>query len=884
MHDTTQPPTADAQRTARPDRLVGITVLLAVCSGLTALIYQVVWNRWFAALFGVSWHAMAAVVAVFLGGLAAGSYWWGAWADRRGGSGLRLYACLEFGVVAAVIAGAGLLQAIDPVHLWLANRSEPQAVLLLLARVGLAGVIIGPPTFLMGGTLPALVLECRAVDAYRRQLGRIYAANTGGAVLGVLLASFLLIRWWGLAVTLTLALVVNVLVVGTAWWASRRKAEAETLPAGLARRTQLATGGAAEPDHRSRHFARVGLVTVLLAGFVALCLQIVWIRLAVLTVGTSGYAYAIVVSTFLSGITVGAAVLGIGSRGGGGPAAQHGAGPAAHGTPGEQAGAAGTRASYGWLQLGIALSLPLSLWGLAGMSGLGGEIGLTNWASQLAAEAAGWHGWLSACLRTAAVILVPTALMGMALPTAASWLRQSGYGQASAAGYVLGASAAGNILGALSAGFVMVPLLGLQHTVLACGLVSCLIAVWGLWPAAGVPLSATRLVIRAGVWVAVLAALTAIWYQLDQDPLVSAVQQDPWQVMFYEEGPIDTVAVLQHRQDPQQMMMAVDGVVIGQTRVDLDEKQQWLAHFPMLIRSSDAPQQALTIGLGTGILASELARHPLVAQLDVVELSPSVIAASAEFARFHAETLTSPEVRLIRDDGIFYLRRGRQPLDLIVSDGKSVHTHAGNAAFFSRDYYDRCRQRLSQRGIFIQWLPLSTPQNQLRTIYRSLRGAFEHVYLWCEPPFSLYWVGTRRPLAWDASAIDQRLADSAAASLRQHGWASADQFVVLLLADKPLLEAEIPVGPVNSLDHPLLEFFRFADYAQDAASRVEENLQWFQRWPAAGLRDLQWDPLTASQLSDLGRTPPGLVAVLGRGLESRRRPGAHSTPGCRAGA
>ena len=56
---------------------------LFFCSGLSGLIYQVVWVRVFGNVFGNTIHSTSLVVAVFMLGLGVGSYIVGAWADRR---------------------------------------------------------------------------------------------------------------------------------------------------------------------------------------------------------------------------------------------------------------------------------------------------------------------------------------------------------------------------------------------------------------------------------------------------------------------------------------------------------------------------------------------------------------------------------------------------------------------------------------------------------------------------------------------------------------------------------------------------------------------------------------------------------------------------------
>ena len=60
-----------------------LVYLLFVCSGLSGLIYQVVWVRVFGNVLGNTIHSASLVIAVFMLGLGAGGYVVGTWADRR---------------------------------------------------------------------------------------------------------------------------------------------------------------------------------------------------------------------------------------------------------------------------------------------------------------------------------------------------------------------------------------------------------------------------------------------------------------------------------------------------------------------------------------------------------------------------------------------------------------------------------------------------------------------------------------------------------------------------------------------------------------------------------------------------------------------------------
>ena len=142
------------------------------------------------------------------------------------------------------------------------------------------------------------------------------------------------------------------------------------------------------------------------------------------------------------------------------------------------------------------------------------------------------------------------------------------------------------------------------------------------------------------------AATVGAIFLLQSTPLGVGLLPDRYDVRWYREGPANTVTVFSEKTEPNRLKMSVDGIVIGESGGGVDEKQQMLAQLPFLLRSasrlnesSSEPSQqpptsdsVLTIGLGTGILAGQVAQIPTVATVTCVELSPAVIDASREFS------------------------------------------------------------------------------------------------------------------------------------------------------------------------------------------------------------------------------------------------------------
>ena len=186
--------------------------LLFFLSGTAALVYQVVWVRSLTLVFGGSHQAVTAVLAIFMAGLALGGYVIGRAVDRVERP-LRLYGLLELGIAAFALVFVGLMQVYPSVYVPLARGRDDSIVYLTIVRSLFATVALIVPTTLMGGTLPVLSrFVSRQPEALRTSLSLLYGLNTLGAVLGALLAGFVLLRLYSVSATLSLAVAANVVI------------------------------------------------------------------------------------------------------------------------------------------------------------------------------------------------------------------------------------------------------------------------------------------------------------------------------------------------------------------------------------------------------------------------------------------------------------------------------------------------------------------------------------------------------------------------------------------------------------------------------------------------------------------------------------------------
>ncbi len=260
----------------RDSRAAAAPFLMAL-SGASALAYELVWMRQLSRAFGVTVHAVAGLVALYMAGLALGSAW-GARA-RRPADWLRVYAWLELAAGLCALAGSWWLGRIG---IFAAGYSSDGPLPAWL-RLALAAPALLPPTFLLGATLPAL-----ARDSERPAL--LYGANTLGAMGGLALAGFLTIGGIGERATITWAAALNALAAAAAFWLSRApRPKAADFP-----------GAAPAPGAVLALFA--------LSGFCSLGCEVLWSRQFAPLLGNSTYAFALILLVYLGGIGLGSCV------------------------------------------------------------------------------------------------------------------------------------------------------------------------------------------------------------------------------------------------------------------------------------------------------------------------------------------------------------------------------------------------------------------------------------------------------------------------------------------------------------------------------------------------------------------------------------------------
>jgi predicted membrane-bound spermidine synthase len=721
-------------------------------SGAASLVYQLLWIKQLSLVVGVEVYAVTIAVSAFFAGLAIGGVWWGRTADGLAHP-LRLYAWLE---VAVGVLGVG------------ATIVLPQCAALfaqLELQVGwlawmLPFVLVGVPAVAMGGTLPVLV-RASAGASVAGTGGGLYAANTAGAIAGVLAAPFLLIPVLGVQGSAWAAAAINLFVAIVAWILDRHH---------VAALADVAQESAATP--RS---ARLALALYAIAGGIALGYEVIWSQTVVQFMTTRAFAFAMMLAVYLLGLMLGSAI---------------------HARFAD-------RVRNGWFAFGALIAL-------AGLVALLQVSVLGEWLLALQSHAARVMTNLTdsrlaaMCARfvvaAAAVVLLPTLLLGAAFPAVLRLCAQPGR-SGQGVGFAVAVNTLGGIAGTALTGFVLVPTFGLVRSLALLAIVAAVVGVTAVFAGSTSSERSRWLVVAVGACTLVIAVLTP-----PQKLATLLAQVRGGELTYYQESRGGTVAVLAQGQgDNRFHRLYIQGVSNSGDTLPSQRYMRLQALLPLIIHRGE-PHSALVIGFGTGITAGALSQYPGLTTRVCAELLPAVVHAAGQFkGNYQAGSDPGLDIRL--RDGRRELLANPQTYDLITLEPPPPSA-AGVVNLYSRDFYQLASRRLAPGGILAQWWPIATQNDEdSRAMVRAFLDAFPHATLWTTELHEMLLVGSGEPIELDAARIAQRFNQpSVAQSLGEVGVATPAALLATWVTDRAGLERYAGDTPAVTDDRPSIEY------------------------------------------------------------------------------
>lgn len=737
------------------NRRDSLLLVALVCSGFAALGYEIVWTRLCVPMLGSETLGVLATLAGFFGGMAAGALVFHR-AASRGPDPLRLFVRLELAAAAFAVVSPHLLHMLAArVPAWLGptvgDNNSPGAVAVALV---VAATMMLPGTLCLGGTLAAAVEARRRAcdDGDVRGVGRLYAANTAGAVLGVMATIHLVIPNAGLAIGAVVLALVGTTAAGLArrWGTTVPRGEATPEPA-------IAVDASGDPDPDATEMLPL-LLLLAGSGVVGVGLEVIGVLVLSQVLENTIYTFANVLAVYLAGTAIGAALWG--SRG---------------------PGWAKRRPASAVAVLLVALALATVL---AAIACSGAPAIMEALAPQ--GSSFGTH-LLAELVVAASVFLVPTMFMGALFSHAMGLVAPAGIGRAYAIN-TAGGAIAPFIFG------VWAPLeLGYKDAFFT--------VVWGYLLVFGVFTWFRRF--KATHQIAAILGVVAA-SALGPRVLVLVDPGDGWKTLASHQTAMGLVIVSENpaatpagsKAPPQRRLQIGRHFRMGGSESFAERR---LGHLPLLL--APAAERALFLGVGTGATLGAVTAYESLLRIDAVELVREVIDELPKFEAINGKVADDPRVVFHAADARRFVAAAPEPYDVIVAD--LFHPGIdGAGALYAREHFENVERALVDGGLFAQWLPLHQLDAETLPIIACTFAAvfpeahgFLGVYNVRTPGLAL--VGRRggKPLEIDVDALENRVT---APVLRELGFGDIRDLLASRLLDPAGVVALCGDAPQNT--------------------------------------------------------------------------------------
>jgi len=793
-----------------PGHRFGLSFFILICffiSGATALVYEILWMRMISRTLGGAPFAVSTILVVFMGGLGIGSLLAGRKVDGLDARRLiRVYGFLELGVGLYALGVPVLLRLLKWIYIASYDRLfEFTLFYNLLIFIG-ATIVLCVPAVCMGATLPVLCrFYVKTLDDLGTHCGRLYGLNTAGGALGSLLCGFWLIATIGVYGTMFAAVTANMAIGLVCLWLGKSAQALRPESDAVTKSTDKSPPSAMISPFSSSQ-RNLSLAIFAISGFCAMSYEVIWTKLLGLLIGPTTYSFTIVLVTFIVGLALGNMAFGYWAD----------------------------RSRHVFRLLVVTQTA--AAFSALGVSQLLGHSQL--FFAKLLYTFADSFAWQNLAKGSALFIfmMVPTFFLGACFPLAVKIYSQSISRVGHFIGVAYAANTAGAVAGSFLAGFVLIPFLGKEQALslvigvqLSSALISAMAARTEETKGKRLERSAAALCLVLGLTLCVffpswnrLTLSLGKYHRFEELRIMELVSDGPgWlkslldgsrmladietgKLVYYGDGigGFTTVLAYPGPMGDVEYSMANSGKMDASSRGDM-KTQTLLAHFPMLF--SPNARTVMVLGLASGVTAGEILHYP-IDRLDVVDINDRVVEGAVFFSPWNNGVLKHPKTRLIVQDGLAHLMLSRHQYDVIISEPSNPWM-AGMATLFTHDFFTAARERLTERGIYVQWFHCyQMDWDTFSLVGRTFAEVFPHSILVSAEPAGLgrdyLFVGFK-----NAKDLDMQRARAKMVYTRRSAnirLAYPELLYRLIVSED--LKALFGPGPMNHDDRPYLEY------------------------------------------------------------------------------
>jgi spermidine synthase len=678
-----------------------IIFVLFFASGISGLIYEVVWLRILSRIIGVTTYATAVTLGAFMAGLAIGSFIFGKFIDKHA-KPLRIYALLQLSIAAAAVVTPAVLKISIPLYKYVYQISNQSNGLIAILRVSVSFVSLLIPAALMGGTLPVLTsYMVRKEGLFGRNFSLLYGLNTFGAAIGVVLSGFITIGALGEWNTTFIGILINLTVGATAYMLYYNVSGLAQVSEVEQTKVEISEMVDTPISPYSNVVRKMVLISILASGFTALSYEVIWTRQLILFLQTSIYAFSGMLAVFLAGVASGSIFIN---------------------------------------KFMDKFKVPLVVFGTLEL--IVGILSILNLYLFRPLDAS-----LASRILSPVILVFPlTFLFGAILPLATLCYAKSTSSSGSSVGMVYTFNTIGCVTGSILTGFLFIGLLGSSNTVILLSFINTAIGLILLW---FVPNKSSSFKLKY-LSVVPIVILLSLGFR-GKDPFLNLIESriidgaDHYQIFHNRETTEGTVTAF--AQDDLRRI-SINGV--AQTHLCTETKL--MAHLPMMLAEKANKILVICFGMGTTVKSASIYDD---LDITIVELVPEVYKCFRYYHDNAEEILSRENVSPVVGDGRNFLLLSSEKYDIITVDPSPPIYSAGTVNLYTFEFFSLCKEHLMQGGVMCLWFPIS-PEEDTLSILKTFYSVFPNMTVW-EGPHGpgLYIIGTLAETRIDKSKIEQ---------------------------------------------------------------------------------------------------------------------------------
>lgn len=663
-------------------------------TGFASLCGQVVWQRYLAVLTGSEAKSMSLAAAVFLLGLASGYYYFGKlseknWTRRRL---MKFYGCIEL--------ASAVYFFIFHIYFHVLKAVSFHSPSYLIIDIIIAVLALFLPTFLMGASIPLLTAALpENANEVNRTHAQVYGWNTLGAFSGVLASGFFLMPFLGFALALTAAGLINLL------------ASFVFIGCPLQGKTAQKENTAQQPSSLPGPFL---MVFVFFTGAVIISLEILFIRLLNLTLGTGVYNFPIVLSLFIGGLGLGSLLI-------------------------------PKKTGVNFFIRQIILSI-LFLF-ISFLTAPYWSIWMSHLRVSIQSIPFNYYFFKAEAYIFLLMFIFPIAFfMGRLLPLAYGFLKKEKQNQGKVCGFLYFSNTLGSVFGAVVLGYIMFYFFDLDR-LFQMNIIILISLAWmtAFYEKKKIMLGVTALFLTAGFILPQWDRSGHISGYFRKKQIESIHFQKIFHIppiyggdlAFFKDGPNTTVSITENSlKSKVPLVQSVIPEITGNYNVFVNGKSDGsfigsdfatmvlLSSFAYIFAPDKTDLSSAVVGLGTGLSAGLLGKLKDIKEVNVLEISSQVIQGLKSISAYNFDVMSNPKINIIEQDAFKYFTRTDKKFDFIMSEPSNPWV-TGVENLFSIEFYQLVQKKLNKNGVLVQWLhTYSTSLEMMQMMFSTIKKVF----------------------------------------------------------------------------------------------------------------------------------------------------------------